>query len=310
MTGDQSTPPPPPDESPSALLAQGLPARHDSAEEASRVLRAALRRAPLPSAAGLAFEIMGLAWVFGAFTGLALLAAPIAGEQTVSGALGKILAVPSLQDTLVALAIATPIVLLSVRVASGLAAIASEGIGQGSGANLIQAWRLGARTQVSAIGIWIQIYGMMLMASLVLLGPLVLLWDVAGDTLGPISVAVSGLALAFVLVYGAGLGAIQELGLASLVRHERGVGSAVLHAWRLIRNRRATSGRMALVEVASRIAIVAAAMWFGQHVGWPIGIMLLVVFGALAGGVRCHAWSLAYLRIGGLDQRETASTTA
>ena len=307
MTGDPSTPPAPPEESPSTLLAKGVPARHDSAEEASRVLRAALRRAPLPSVAGLAFEIMGLAWVFGAFTGLALLAAPIAWEQTVSGALGTILAVPTLKETSIALAIAAPIVLLSVRLASGLAAIASQGIGQGGGATLPHAWKLGARTQISALGIWIQIYGMMLMATLVLLGPLVLLWNAAGDALGPIGVAVSGLALAFVLVYGAGLGAIQELGLASLVRHERGVGSAVLHAWRLIRNRRATSGRMALVEVASRVALVAAAMWLGQHVGWPFGIMLLVVFGAFAGGVRCHAWSLAYLRIGGLDQRETTA---
>lgn len=285
----------------SGILPSDVILKRDGAEEASRVVREAVRRAPFPSLSGLAFEIMGLAWVFGALTGFALIASLIAGDPTVSGAVGRILPVPTLQQIGTVLAVAAPIILLCVRIASGYADIASDGVGQGSGANIIRAWKLGRRTQVSALGIWVQVFGMMLMATLVLLGPLVVLRQVVGsEALGPIGVVLSGLALAFALVYGTALGALQELAMASLVRHERGVGSAILHAWRLIRNRRATSGRMALVEMTSRLAIVLVAGTLARYVGPAWGCAQLVLFGALVGGLRCHAWSLAYPRVGGL----------
>lgn len=283
----------------------------DSTEEASKVVREAVKRAPLPSLSGLAFEIMGLAWVFGALAGIALVSTLFAVEPRVSGALGRIFAVPSPVTVALALIVTFPLVSLSVRIAAGLARIASEGRGQGKGANALQAFRLGRRTQVSAMAIWILIFGMMAAATVVLLGPLVVLsMAVDGDALGPFGVVLSGLALTFALVYGAALGAVQELAMASLVRHERGTGSAILHAWRLIRNRRVTSGRMALVEMVSRVAIVLVAGVLAEYVGVWAGGAQLLLFGALVGGLRCQAWSLAYPRVGGLAPAAPTAPTA
>ena len=74
----------------SGILVQG-PVGEDSPEEASRVLREALRRAPLPSLSGLAFEIMGLAWVFGGLVGLLCVSALVPVESRVSAAIDSFL---------------------------------------------------------------------------------------------------------------------------------------------------------------------------------------------------------------------------
>lgn len=338
VMGRPADPPPggegqPSPEDPSTFLAPG--AGDGSPEEASRLVRAAMRRSPLPSVAGLCFEIMGLAWVFGAFVGFWVLAYLVrtlfpgggggihgllpgsddlagAGESgPVIDAISDALALVKL-DGVVRITTATHlaeliacVALISwvcVRVGAGLARIASDGGGQGSGANALHAFRIGGRTQVSALGIWVQIAGMMASGTIVLFGPVALLSRATGGGLaGPLHVVLAGLAIAVSLAYGAALGAVHSLSMASLVRHERGVGSAILHAWRLVRNRRATAGRMAFVEGASRVAILGLAILAGHRFGPWAGLAVLVTFGALAGGMRCHAWSLAYPRVGGLS---------
>lgn len=278
-------------------------AASDTGEDASRVLRDAVRRAPLPSLSGLCYEIMGLAWFLGVTAGLMLLSMAFDDLSTVRKAVGPLFHVPSLSGNLEVLLIAVPTLVIAVRIAAGLGAIASDGVGQGSGANAWRAWKLGRRDTIAGVGIALQIFGMMAIATLVLLAPLMCLSSIMGpDTLGLFGVVLAGLALAFMLVYGAALGALQELSMASLVRHHRGVGSAILHGWRLMRARPLSSQRMAAAEFASRIIVVGLAVTVGRTVGWAWGIGTLVLFGALVGGLRCHAWSLAYPRIGGLTR--------
>lgn len=274
------------------------PDAEDSPEEASRVVREALRRAPFPSLSGLAFEVMGLAWILGGLLGIVCVSSLVTVERRVSEALGRFLPVPPPGELLLVLALAAPIVALCVRVAAGLGRIASEGRGQGSGANLVQAFALGGRTQIAALAIFLQVFGMMAAATMVLLAPLALL-SITVD-LGPFGVVLAGIALTFGLFYGAALGALQELAMASLVRHERGTGSAVLHAWRLMRHKRLTLGRMAMVEMLARVIIVVTAAVLARQVGTWAGVAQLLLFGALVGGLRCQAWSLAYPRVGGL----------
>ena len=295
---------------PAALADSGILVRRfvgeDNPEEASRVLREALRRAPLPSLSGLAFEIMGLAWVFGGLFGLLCVSALVPVERRVSAALDSFLPVAAPEGLPVWLAALVPVVLFSVRVAAGLARIASEGKGQGGGANVVRAFRLGGRVQISAVAVWLQIFGMMACATVVLLAPLVLLSVVVQiEMLQPLWVILAGLGLTFTLCYGAALGAVQELAMASLVRHERGTGSAILHAWRLMRNKRLTASRMAVVEMAARVVIVATAWAVGEFASVWLGIGQLVVFGALVGGFRCQAWALGFPRIGGLEAKAT-----
>ncbi len=278
-------------------------AASDTGEDASRVLRDAVRRAPLPSLSGLCYEVMGLAWFFGVMAGLGVLSLLFDDLSLVSQAVGPLFTVPKVFDDVRIFLVGAPALAICMRIASGLGTIASQGQGQGSGANAWRAWKLGKRDTIASIGIAIQIFGMMASATLVLLAPLVFVATLLGqDTMGLFGVVLSGLALAFMLVYGAALGALQELSMASLVRHHRGVGSAILHGWRLMRARPRSSQRMAAAEFASRIIVVGLAITVGRVAGWGWGMAQLVLFGALVGGLRCHAWSLAYPRIGGLTR--------
>lgn len=283
------------------------PIAEDSPEEASRVMREALKRAPWPSLSGLAFEVMGLAWILGGVCGLACVAELLPVERRVSVALGGLLPQAPVQGVLLWLAAMAPMVAVCVRIAAGSARLASEGRGRAE-SNLASAWRLGKRVQVSAVAVFLQTFGMMLCATVVLMAPLVVLGiSVDAETLGPLGVVLAGLALTFALCYGAALGAVQELAMASLVRHERGTASAILHAWRLMRNKRLTASRMAVVEMAARVLIVVVAVTVGRAVGVWAGIAQLLVLGALVGGMRCQAWALAYPRIGGLAGRRAGS---
>ena len=276
-------------------------AASDTGEDASGVLRDVVKRAPFPSFSGLCYEVMGLAWVFGAAMGLVVLSLLFDESNFVRRAVGPLFTVPSPVACAKIAALTLPAILLCVRVAAGLAAITEEGTVQGEGTNALKAWIRGRRTYLAGLGIWLQIFGMMLTATLVLLTPIVYADRMASnETLGVFGVILSGLAASFILVYGAALGALQELSMASLVRHRRGVGSAILHGWRLMRARPRSSQRMAAAEFFSRIAVVAVAIVVGNLVGWPWGLAQLVLFGALVGGLRCHAWGLAYPKIGGL----------
>lgn len=275
--------------------------------DTTRVFRDAVREAPIPSLAGVAFEAMGLAWVFGALAALTILGAIVDDQAVMSNALARRLEIPSGVGALVFFALAAPLILVATRIGAGLARIAAPGAPEGRRATLRNAWRSGAAVQVSAFGIWLQIFGMMTSATMVLLGPLVILSYVVGpDTLGPFSGILSGLALTLTFVYGAELGALQELATASLVRHRRGVGSAVLHAWRLMKAQPGTSRRKAAGDFAARFAIVAVSLAVGGSAGPLWGLAQFVVLGALFGAIRCHAWALLYPRIGGLEPQVAA----
>lgn len=315
-------------------LAEGDGAGADprGSEEASRVVREALRRSPVPSVAGLGFELSGLAWAFGAFAGFCALSHAFRGAATTVAAEGpgdlsvtswfdvaRIVNDPPTPEAMLWIAaLVLPIAHLSARLGAGLARGAAEGAERPH--RLLRAWRRGGPVQLSALGLWILIAGMMASATIVLFTPLAILSGYATqhEVLAFPHVLLSGLGVAFAVAYGAGLGSVHELSYASLVRNERGVGSAVQHAWRLIRNRRVTSRQLSFAEVSTRVAVVAAAVAVGRHGAPWAGVVTLVVLGALAGGVRAQAWSITYGRLGGLgrvaprpegDRDEPPSTT-
>lgn len=307
-----------------------LGAEPHGAEEASRVVREALGRSPFPSVAGLAFEISGLAWAFGAFAGFCALSHAFRGAASSAAAEGagalsvtswfdvaRIVNEPPTAEAMLWIAVAAiPLAHVSSRLGAGLARGAAEAGPRPH--RILRAWRRGGPVQLSALGLWILIAGMMASATVVLFTPLALLsgYATTHEVLAFPHVLLSGLGVAFAIAYGAGLGSVHELAYASLVRNERGVGSAVLHAWRLIRNRRVTSRQLSFAEVSTRVAVIAAAVAVGRHAAPWAGVVTLVVLGAIAGGVRAQAWSITYGRLGGLgrikpstEEDEPPSTT-
>lgn len=261
----------------------------------------AIRGAAIPSLAGMAYELSGLAWVLGGAAALTSLAALAGDPELVSDAVGSGVPIPGpLVATGLFLA-ALPLLLVCSRVGGGAARL-SIAPDPERPTTLLRSWAEGKSVQTSAAAIWIQIFGMMACGTFVLLGPIVALTALVGpETLGPFGVVLSGLALVLTLAYAAELGALHQLALASLVRHDRGVGSAVLHGWRLMRARPEHMRRLAAAEFALRALILIAASFAGYLAGGPWGLAQLALLASLVGSVRCRAWSLIYPRLGGLS---------
>lgn len=261
----------------------------------------AIRGAAIPSLAGMAYELSGLAWVLGGAAALSSLAALAGDPELVSVAVGSGVPIPGpLVATGLFLA-ALPLLLVCSRVGGGAARL-SIAPDPERPTTLLRSWAEGKSVQTSAAAIWLQIFGMMACGTFVLLGPIVALTALVGpETLGPFGVVLSGLALVLTLAYAAELGALHQLALASLVRHDRGVGSAVLHGWRLMRARPEHMRRLAAAEFLLRALILIAASFAGYLAGGPWGLAQLALLGSLVGSVRCRAWSLIYPRLGGLS---------
>jgi hypothetical protein len=268
-------------------------------------LGAALRGAAIPSAAGLAFELGGLAWVLGAATALVGLGLLAGDTQLVATALGSGLPMPGPKGAMALLAMALPVVLTCARVGAGAARLARAArSGRDEPVTLARAWTEGRRFQAPAAGVWFQIFGMMASGTFVLIGPLVALTAYVGqEALGPFGVVLSGLALVLTLVYAAELAALHQLAVASLVRNDRGVGSAVLHGWRLMRAAPRRSRRFAALEFAVRALILLAAGLAAHLSGPGWGLLQLFLLGAVVGSARCRAWAIAYPDLGGLPDK-------
>jgi len=271
-------------------------------ERAGRAADGALQQ-PRLAPAGVAYQGLALGWTLGLGAALAV----AARLKPSLGAAGAELSLPRAGAGLDALGLMDARVLVSafserrwsvpgallalvaLRLAPGLArAIASGERGDALG--------LGRGSGRSVAALWAQLVLTMFAASGLVLGAALLALEVVGEdasaALGKVAV---GLALTFLVVYGATLGALYHLALASLVRHRRGAGSALLHAWRLVRAQPAAAARAIFVEGAAVLALGALAV--AIDVGWVLTIALMAVIG----GARARFWAASYTAFGGVE---------
>ena len=181
-----------------------------------------------------------------------------------------------------------------------------------------RAWREGRGLGMPAAGLWLQVVLMMLGAALLFVGPtslLVQLADLERDDL--LGVLVTGLCIALILFYGFVLTILFQIGLHSLVRNRRGVGSALLHSWRIARQDPAATARAALIDflllfgvflvwIIYSIAVEVA----GYLLPGVVELVLLlpkIALEGIAGYARCAYWARTYEVLGGLStQTEVA----
>ncbi len=173
-------------------------------------------------------------------------------------------------------------------------------------------WRLGQGLTFSTYGLWLQLVLMQILAFVVLLVPVV----VAAHSLDSGSPAHELLILLrtgmlvgpFILVFGLYMLALSVLGqfaLQSLAENRRGVSSALLHAWRIMRNDPRATGRAVVAEVVLLVVVLGTVRAIGGIVGnFPMGdtirfTLQLALFG-FAGVVRAGYWARAYRALGGL----------
>jgi hypothetical protein len=170
-------------------------------------------------------------------------------------------------------------------------------------------WKSGAGMTLSTFGLWLQLVVMVAGALLLILlpaelatRPLVassgtpeaLRWILAALLIGPI--------VLFFACYALALSILCQLALHSLAHNRRGVGSALLHGWRIMRHDRGATARAVLVDLVLTLTVLmlwSVLSWI-VHVEW-LGVVLFVLLTGFAGVARSAYWARAYRALGGLS---------
>jgi hypothetical protein len=166
-------------------------------------------------------------------------------------------------------------------------------------ARLRDAWQAGQGLAASGFALIFAPQLLLVGALFALLGPLVMLLNLlAVESFGalialalvPLLVAISSYAVLLVV--------LCLLALHSLAQNRRGAASALVHAWRLVRNDPWASARAGLADL-----LLASTVYFAQQalLHTPvIGEIGLVLLTGLAGVARACYWAKVYSALGGL----------
>jgi hypothetical protein len=173
-------------------------------------------------------------------------------------------------------------------------------------------WKAGSGLVLSTFGLWLQLA--LMFGAALLVGSLpasILATAIENPTGNPASVVLTGAIIVPILVilmsYALTLSVLNQLALHSLAHNRRGVYSALLHGWRIMRNDPWATARAVMVDLVLFLTILMAwrmftgfSELFGQagHVLASIAKVLLTSF---AGVARAGYWARAYRALGGLS---------
>jgi hypothetical protein len=199
-----------------------------------------------------------------------------------------------------------PPALLVFRLNVGLAAVAAPGGGAAPGARTLRAvWRAGRGLGATACGMWLTLMGLFVGAMGFLFGPALLFVNLLAldEAPGLVSVIVAPVLL-LVLGYGVVLLVLHMLALHSLAQNRRGVGSALTHAWRLIRGEPWGAVRASLVDLSLHgvvlVVSTAASLIFAHSAaGEALAHGIQAVLLGAAGATRAAFWARTYRALGG-----------
>jgi len=289
----------------------------------------AARQAGKPSAlwfAGFGYQGLSLGWTFGVTIALPLLIAAAPNAAWLQSALfARPTGISSIIDPLTVFRdgewpVFIVLMFVFFRLVTGLARLSpgrawDEAREDRRTPRLRAAWALGKGVTLSAIGLWTQILMMMFGAALLFIGPVKLLADLGGpEPDNPFTVLFSGASIALILVYSFLLSILFQLALHSLVQNRRGVGSALLHAWRIAKNDPLATVRATLIDSVLYFTVVALLVTYFVVVNLNERTSLVLILPAallesFAGCTRCAYWARAYRALGGLSTAEEEAPT-
>lgn len=284
----------------------------------AETLRLAGRRAGHPGSfwlAGVAYHFLSFGWAFGVVLAMPMVdqfAPDVAWERFAELTGGSLLSHVALHGR--GWIVILPLALAMFRVAGGLARVAPlerwQTAAQKSGRTHPRMRHIlneGKGTTLPAGLLWLHVLLMMGLASAALVLPAwAVLSNMGFSGWSPLSAVVTGLAVALTSFYGFLLGILFQLALHSMVRNRRGVGSALLHAWRLVRNDPGAAVRAAtmdaVLQFVASIGLVAAGLvgLYIPQLGLACFLAQAMVY-ACTGCVRCLYWSRVYEELGGLS---------
>lgn len=261
----------------------------------------------------------GLVWLVGLFypsagVGLSILLGFSFGEE--AGGFGDVghSVAATILAALASFACLSLFVLPLFRLVAGLARVSPPEIWrearEGRRVPRLRAlWRGGAGMTASVFALWCFLVVAVGVTSLALLWPIEAATRpfLSGfEAQGPGSFVVAALLVGPLVAIGAtyvlALFALVQLALHSLAHNRRGIGSALLHAWRILRHDVAASVRAIVVDVLLTVAIVCVSTLVGgllpgDWMDWIVGTLLL----GFAGVTRAAYWARAYRALGGLS---------
>jgi len=203
--------------------------------------------------------------------------------------------------------------LLVFRLNAGLAYVSAAHVwrrarGSGRTASVVAVWRAGRGLVHSVLGVWVALLVLFLVSVLLLAGPLLVALQLSsGHELlrvlyGSLLVPVGAVLLLYLIL----LGVLSQLALQSLARNRRGMASALVHAWRLVRNDPWASVRATLADLALSLLLAIftlgsiALVSSGGFSQFGLGAPLLFLLAGIGGVARAGYWAEAYVGLGGL----------
>jgi hypothetical protein len=168
-------------------------------------------------------------------------------------------------------------------------------------------WKSGSGMTLSALGLWIQLCVMFVGALVVILLPAqTAAHHLVGRDVGWMRMGLGALVLGpltlFFFSYALAVVVLSQLALHSLAQNRRGVGSALLHGWRIMRHDVWATARAVLVDFVLSVSVLI--LWslvselFGDETLSDIVLVLLLGF---AGVTSAGYWARAYRALGGLS---------
>ncbi len=295
-------------------MLRGQPGEHWPLSRAFSTMGEAARQGAAPGAhwlAGFAYQGMSFGWTFGM-----VVAAPLWQGSPFGAGVGP----RRLTDPLFVIesggwALLFLIVPVSFRLATGLATLSSaarwnEARGRRNTPRLRHIFRAGKGMTLPALGLWLQVLAMMVGATLLFIGPTRLLVEALRfDDDNPVTVLAMGSSIALIFFYGFALSILFQLSLQSLVQNRRGVGSALLHAWRIAKNDAAGLARATAVDAFVYLTAFATLTGLAivNHLARNQGLLALLILVAwfaldgVVGCMRCAYWSRTYAGLGGIS---------
>ena len=194
--------------------------------------------------------------------------------------------------------------LIMYRLNVGLAVVAAPDAAR-EDRTLIAVWRAGRGLGFTAFAMWLTLIGLLVGVMGFLFGPTVLLIHTFGLDEAPGLLALLVLpVMLLILGYGFVLLVLHMLALQSLAQNRRGVGSALTHAWRLIRGEPWGVVRASLVDLSLHLVVfvVSTAGTLAlsyTFLGYLSGATLQVLLLGAAGTTRAAFWARTYRGLGG-----------
>jgi hypothetical protein len=172
-------------------------------------------------------------------------------------------------------------------------------------------WAEGKGLAISTFGLWAQLALMIAGAAFIGSLPVTALANTIENPSDDVEAAalMGALLVPIVLVlvgYAIVLSVLNQFALHSLAHNRRGVYSALLHGWRIMRNDGWATARAVLVDLILLMTVAlgwAALSGFGRVLGKPwldLAVIVNLVLTGFAGVTRAGYWARAYRALGGL----------